>query len=112
MFFGNLLENFVVNELRKQMGWSENRLHLYHYRTTAGREVDILLEDAAGRLVGLEIKSSATVVRKDFAGFDALSEDTGKRFVRGIVLYTGDQPVSFAENYQALPVSAIWRMAE
>jgi predicted AAA+ superfamily ATPase len=110
VFFGHLFENFVVNELRKQIGWSDSRVNLYHYRTTTGREVDILLEDAAGRLVGLEVKSSATVVRKDFSGFDALSEDIGKQFVRGIVLYTGEQSVSFGENYMALPVSAIWRM--
>ena len=110
VFFGHLFENFVVNELRKQIGWSDSRVNLYHYRTTAGRGVDILLEDAAGRLVGLEVKSSATVVRKDFSGFDALSEDIGKQFVRGIVLYTGEQSVSFGENYMALPVSAIWRM--
>lgn len=110
VFFGHLLENFVVNELRKQTGWSDSRVELHHYRTTAGREVDILLEDAAGRLVGMEVKASATVVRKDFSGIDALSENTGKRFVRGIVLYTGDAPVSFTENYLALPVSAIWRM--
>jgi len=110
VFFGYLLENFVVNELRKLKGWSDSRVELHHYRTTAGREVDILLEDAAGRLVGLEVKASATVVRKDFSGIDALSENTGKRFVRGIVLYTGDTPVSFTENYLALPVSAIWRM--
>ena len=111
VFFGHLLENFVVNELRKQIGWSDSRVSLYHYRTTTGREVDILLEDAAGRLVGLEVKTSATVVLKDFSGFDALSEDTGKQFVRGIVLYTGEQSVSFGENYMALPVSAMWRMA-
>ena len=110
VFFGHLLENFVVNELRKQTGWSDTRVELHHYRTTAGREVDILLEDAAGRLVGMEVKASATVVRKDFYGIDTLSEDSGKRFVRGIVLYTGDEPVSFTENYLALPVSAIWRM--
>jgi predicted AAA+ superfamily ATPase len=110
VFFGHLFENFVVNELRKQIGWSESRVNLHHYRTTAGREVDILLEDAASRLVGLEVKTSATVVRKDFSGFDALSEDTGKQFVRGIVLYTGEQSVSFGKNYMALPVSAMWRM--
>jgi predicted AAA+ superfamily ATPase len=110
VFFGHLLENFAVNELRKQMGWSDTRVELHHYRTTAGREVDILLENAAGRLVGMEVKASAMVVRKDFSGIDALSEDTGKRFVRGIVLYTGDEPVSFTENYLALPLSAIWRM--
>jgi predicted AAA+ superfamily ATPase len=111
VFFGHLLENFVVNELRKQTGWSDARVVLHHYRTTTGREVDILLEDAAGRLVGLEVKASATVVRKDFLGLDALAEDTGEQFMRGIVLYTGDEPVSFTKNYQALPVSAIWRMA-
>jgi len=110
VFFGHLFENFVVNELRKQTGWSDSRVNLHHYRTTTGREVDILLEDAAGRLVGLEVKTSATVVRKDFSGFDALSEDTGRQFVRGIVLYTGEQSVAFGENYMALPVSAIWRM--
>ena len=110
VFFGHLFENFVVNELRKQTGWSDSRMNLHHYRTTTGREVDILLEDAAGRLVGLEVKVSATVVRKDFSGFDALSEDTGRQFVRGIVLYTGEQSVAFGENYMALPVSAMWRM--
>jgi hypothetical protein len=110
VFFGHLFENFVVNELRKQTGWSDSRVNLHHYRTTTGREADILLEDAAGRLVGLEVKASATVVRKDFSGFDALSEDTRRQFVRGIVLYTGEQSVAFGENYMALPVSAMWRM--
>jgi predicted AAA+ superfamily ATPase len=110
VFFGHLFENFVVNELRKQTGWLGSRVSMHHYRTTTGREVDILLEDAAGRLVGLEVKASATVVRKDFSGFDALSEDTGRQFVRGIVLYTGEQSVAFGENYMALPISAMWRM--
>jgi predicted AAA+ superfamily ATPase len=110
VFSGHLLETFVVSELRKQIGWSDRRVNLYHYRTTTGREVDILLEDAAGRLVGLEIKASSTVVRKDFSGFDALSEDTGNRFMRGIVLYSGEQPVSFGKHYVALPVSALWRL--
>jgi predicted AAA+ superfamily ATPase len=112
LFFGHLLETFVVSELRKQIGWSDTRVNLYHYRTTTGREVDILLEDAAGRLVGLEVKASSTVGRKDFAGLDALSEDAGERFVRGIVLYSGEQAVSFGEQHVALPVSALWRMAE
>ncbi len=110
VLLGHLFENFIVNELRKQIGWSNRRVNMYHFRTTAGREVDILLEDAAGRLVGLEVKASATVVPKDFSGFDALSEGVGQQFVRGIILYTGDQPVSFGKNYLALPVSALWQM--
>jgi len=61
-------------------------------------------------VVGVEVKASATVVRKDFSGIDALAEATGSKFVRVIVLYTGNEAVSFTENYLALPVSAIWRM--
>ena len=110
VLFGHLLESFVVNELRKQIGWSDSRVKLYHFRTTGGREIDVLLEDAMGRLVGIEVKSSSTVVRKDFSGFDALLEGAGQQFVRGIVLYTGPQAVSFGRHYVALPVSALWQM--
>ncbi|MEW6638365.1 MAG: ATP-binding protein, partial [Actinomycetota bacterium] len=46
---GPLLENFVAMELKKQITWSETRPSLYHFRTQAGREVDLVLEDAAGR---------------------------------------------------------------
>ncbi len=108
--FGPLLESFVVGELRKQATWSESRLKLYHYRTTAGREVDVVLEDAAGRLVGVEVKATATATKKDFAGLQSLMEDTGKRFVRGLVLHNGEEAVSFGEHQMALPISAIWRI--
>ncbi len=110
VFFGHLLETFVVSELRKQIGWSDGRVDLYHYRTTTGREVDIVLENAAGQLVGLEVKASSTVVQKDFSGLAAMSEDSGGRFVRGIVLYSGEQAVSFGERHVALPLSALWRL--
>ena len=109
-FFGHLLETFVVSELRKQVGWVDTRVNLFHYRTTTGQKVDILLEDAAGRVVGLEVKAAATVGKKDFTGFDALADSLGERFVRGIVLYTGEQVVSFSDRYVALPVSALWRI--
>jgi len=36
----------------------------------------------------------------------------GERFLRGIVLYTGDQPVPFGSNLHALPVSALWKTGE
>lgn len=110
-FFGHLLESFVVGELRKQTSWSERRVSLHHYRTTAGREVDILLEDSAGGLVGLEVKASSTVERQDFIGLDTVAEDAGRRFVRGVVLYTGSETVAFGPRYMAMPVSALWRMA-
>jgi len=92
------------------MGWSDSRVSLYHYRTTTGREVDILLENAAGHLVGLEVKSSATVTKKDFAGLSVLATTAKDRFVRGVVLYTGRDIVSFGGRNVAMPVSSLWRL--
>lgn len=110
--FGGLLETFVVGEIRKQAAWSATRTRLYHYRTVTGREVDLVLEDAAGRLVGIEVKAAASVSAKDFAGLDTLAEDSGGRLSAGICFYTGEQVVSFGRSRYALPVSALWRFIE
>jgi predicted AAA+ superfamily ATPase len=108
--FGGLLETFVVGEVRKQAAWSDTRVRLYHYRTTTGREVDLVLEDAAGRLAGIEVKAAGAVSAKDFAGLDALAEDSGGGLRAGIVLYAGEQVVSFGTGKLAMPISALWRL--
>jgi predicted AAA+ superfamily ATPase len=103
-----LLENFVLMELRKQATWSTVQPRLFHYRTLAGEEVDLLLEDAAGRCVGIEVKASATLGARDVKPLENLAEALGKRFLRGIVLYTGRTAVPFGERLLALPISALW----
>jgi predicted AAA+ superfamily ATPase len=107
---GHLLEGLVVGELRKQRTWSETRAEMFHLRTTAGREVDVVLEDSLGRIVGIEVKATASVGKQDFLGLEALAEATGKRFVRGLVLYRGVKSVPFGVKYIALPVDALWRI--
>jgi len=106
--FGPLLESFVVNELRKQISWADQTCRLYHYRSSAGKEVDAVLESTDGRIVGIEVKASASVKSSDFRGLRSLAEDAGDKFVRGIVLYDGSMSVSFEECLAAVPVSALW----
>ncbi|MHB1463721.1 MAG: ATP-binding protein [Thermoleophilia bacterium] len=105
---GHLLEAFIVMELRKQLGWSKTRCRMFHYRSSSGREVDILLENQRGQVAGIEVKASARVGKKDFAGLDSLAEVAGKQFVRGIVLYMGDTMLPFGNRLQAVPLSALW----
>jgi hypothetical protein len=106
--FGPLLENLVATELLKQVQWSQTRPSLFHYRTLAGEEVDLLLEDSAGRLVGLEVKGSASVDAHDFRGLKALATAAGERFLRGLVLYTGTDCLPFGTQFQAVPISGLW----
>ena len=105
--FGSLLEGFVLAELEKQSGWSEGRYNFSHFRDKDGVEVDIIAEDEAGRVVGIEVKASATVTVSDFAGLKRLSAAAGE-FVAGVVLYDGSEPLSFGGTMQALPLASLW----
>ncbi|MBO9619015.1 MAG: ATP-binding protein [Niabella sp.] len=101
---GLLFENFVTLELLKQLSWNKIALKAYHFSIHSGAEVDLVLEDKKKQLYGIEIKSKATVTADDFKGLKRLAEFAGKKFQRGIVLYTGDQVVGFGEGFQAVPV--------
>ena len=60
---GHVFENFVAMEIAKQLGWCEQRCRLFHFRTESGAEVDLVIEDRAGRLAGVEVKCTATLRR-------------------------------------------------
>ena len=104
---GKLFENFVSSELFKQSAWSGLRIRIYHFRTQAGREVDLVLENSSGKICGIEVKLSASVTAKHFAGLRELQRLAGDNFVAGIVIYTGDQIVPFGDNFYAVPFSAL-----
>lgn len=107
---GGVLENFVLMELRKQASWSETQPQFFYWRTASGQEVDIVLENSAGHLVGVEVKASATLNSGDVRGLQALASAAGRRWIRGIVLYTGADVVPFASNLHGVPVSCLWTM--
>lgn len=106
--FGPILETFVFGELRKIASWSEQRCSFSHFRDKDKNEVDIVLENRRGEVVGIEVKSSATVSANDFSGMRKLAEACGKKFVQGMVLYDHDQVVPFGDNMFATPLSALW----
>ena len=101
---GRLFENFVALELYKHASWSQKSVGLYHFRSNLGHEVDIVIEDGQGRVVGIEVKLSATPAPRDFAGLRVLKEHLKKRFVRGLLVYTGNAVVPFEKNLHAVPI--------
>ncbi len=105
---GNIFENFIMDELRKQLTWSTKSATLYYLRTTSGIEVDGILEDPSGGIVGIEIKASETITPHDFKGLRYLQEEVGSKFVRGIVIYTGSAYVPFGDRLLAIPAHALW----
>ncbi len=105
---GPLLENFVLGELARQLGWAATRATLRHYRTRDGVEVDAILEAADGRIVGIEVKSGETVRGEDFSGLRHLQARVPERFHHGLVLYTGSRTLPFGDRLLAAPIDALW----
>lgn len=107
---GGLVEAFVAGELLKQRGWSEVDFTVNHWRDSGNgdHEVDIVLENRAREIVGVEVKAQATLGAKHFKGLKQLRGLAGKRFIAGIVLYTGSEVMPFGERLWAMPINALW----
>jgi hypothetical protein len=106
---GPIFETFVAMELLRQRDWSECEASLFHYRDSQQREVDVVLELRSGEIAGVEVKSTATVRPRDFAGLRHLRDRFGDRFKAGVVLYTGERTLPFGERLAAVPLCGLWQ---
>jgi predicted AAA+ superfamily ATPase len=91
---------------------SAARPSLFHFRTSAGHEVDLVLENRRHELVGIEIKASSTVGESDFRGLRGFAELVGKRLCSGILLYAGSETLPFGERMWAVPIEGLWSIAK
>lgn len=105
---GPLLEAFVFSEVQKQAEWFGGDCTLHHYRDKDQDEVDVVVENHDGAVVGIEVKAAATVGASDFRGLRKLADACGDEFRLGVVLYDGEQVVPFGERMYAAPVSCLW----
>ncbi len=108
--YGALLETLLLTECAKHAEWADEEIGLYHFRDKRKREVDIVLERPDGRIVGVEVKASATIRREDFNGLAALAEFAGAGFERGVLLYTGSEALPFhrgSARMHAVPLGSL-----
>jgi len=105
---GPVLENFVLMELRKQCSWSAIRPDLFYWRTVSGQDVDFVMEDHAGKVVGIEVKAAATLGSNDVRGLKALADAVGESWIRGVVLYSGTEVIPFAADLHGVPLNGLW----
>ena len=105
---GPIVETFVFSEVIKQLAWLDEPCTLHHYRDKDQDEVDLVVEDHTGALVGIEVKAAASVNAADFKGLRKLAGASGGDFRLGVVLYDGDKAVPFGEHLFAAPISCLW----
>ena len=106
--FGTVLETFVYGELLKHASSAEGDYELFYFRDHDKMEVDFVIENAAGDVIGVEVKSTATVKADSLRGLHRLAEAVGSRFTKGIVLYDGTEALPLGDHLQAVSLSSLW----
>ena len=106
--YGHILESFVFGELLKHTTTSDDDYRLLYYRDADKFEVDVVIENSAGQLVGVEVKASATVKERDLRGLKKLASLSGDQFTAGVLLYDGDETMPLGSNLWAAPLSTLW----
>ncbi len=110
---GPLVETLVVTELIRQAArLLDPDVRLHHFRTRDQSEIDVIAEAADGRVVAIEVKAGRTVSRnttRTLANLRDRIDDRGGRFVRGVVLYLGDDALPAGDRLSILPLAHLWR---
>ena len=108
-FYGALIEQFVVLELKRQRTWSDQLFEIFHYRDHDGPKVDVLLELSDGRLIAIEVKSARSVNERSWTPLKQFRNQMKDREVIGIVLHTGTQVAQLNDWLYVLPISSLWQ---
>ena len=106
---GRILDTFVVAQLRADCVLSDFSPTLFHVRDANGRhEVDVVAELRDGRIIGIEIKASATSGPADARHLRWLKDGVGAMFALGIIFHTGPRPTRLDDGIWAIPICALW----
>lgn len=87
---------------------AEGDYRLLHYRDMDKFEVDVVIENAAGQLVGIEVKATASVNESDLRGLKKLASVAGAQFKMGVLLYDGLETLPLGDGLWAAPLSTLW----
>ena len=106
---GRVIESFVVAQLRAEGALADPPHRLSHLRTDQGRrEVDVVVELGAERVVGIEVKAGSSAQPDDARHLAWLRDQLGDRFVAGAVLHTGRYAFDLGDRLVAAPIAALW----
>ncbi len=99
---GAIIETAALSEIFKSLTNRGIEPQMYFWRTSAGTEVDIIVE-AGQKLVPIEVKLSSTPRPAMASSIKTFREDLGERASQGYVVHTGDIRLPLGSGATVLP---------
>jgi predicted AAA+ superfamily ATPase len=104
---GSVFETWAVNYVHQQFATLAIPPSTYHWRTSGGAEVDLIIEKN-GKLYPLEMKCKTNLTKIDLTGLKAFRETYDKKDIMpGLIIYAGSEPYQLDENTLAIPWNLI-----
>ena len=102
---GKFVETWVYQQLAS-LADAMGECEISHYRDGKKREIDFIVENGKGELLGIEVKAGI-VSPGDFNHLKWFAGNLAHAPFTGIVLYSGKNALSFGEGLFAVPLSAL-----
>jgi hypothetical protein len=99
---GAIFETAVVGEVMRRLSGRGERPQLYFWRTSAGVEVDLIVE-TAGKLIPIEVRMSATPDGSMARNIVSFRKDLYGQSEKGYVVHPGDVTLPYGPDAVALP---------
>jgi len=103
---GAIFETAVLAEIARTFAHRGEEPQLYFWRTSAGVEVDIVV-DTGTKLVPVEAKLSTTPRPAMAAGIEAFRRDFGAKAAPGYVVHPGDVRLPLTPGVTAIPFAEL-----
>jgi len=101
---GAIFETAVITEVYKTLVHRGVVPNLYFWRTSAGVEVDLIIDTGNG-LIPLEVKHSSTPQPRMASSIKTIMNDLSDKINQGYVIHTGSSKLPLATRVMALPFS-------
>jgi uncharacterized protein len=98
---GSVFETWAVNYIHEQFATMSVPPNAYHWRTSGGAKVDLILE-RGGKLYPIEMRCKTNLSKRDLTGLKAFRE-TYKNVMPGLVIYAGAEVYKLDEHTTAIP---------
>ena len=100
---GAIFETWVVNYIHQQFATLAVPPNVFHWRTSAGAEVDLILE-RNGKFYPIEMKCKTNLTKADLSGLRAFRDTYPKNGIMpGLVIYAGTEVYKLDEETLAIP---------
>jgi uncharacterized protein len=103
---GPLFESWVTNLILRMSSNLSMPPQFYHWRTSGGAEVDLILE-LDGCLFPIEMKCKTNLTQHDTRGLRAFRETYGTKVAPAIIVYAGHECFQLNETTTAIPWHAL-----